>query len=239
MISGLLLLIAGTDLFPWQLPFFKWFLGKIQFSWRLYGAATVLLCTAGGIYFEKIYITSIHKKGAVILMLGLAILSGFPILVHTWNTKLYPVEQLRLSDKIINGVEYVPHDFFYPFQISTRNRVNTDESKVTITDGRRQKLGYFFSFIRESEGEPQEYSLPLIYYYGYRGTLTDENGSVKSIPAFRDENGLVQVSDEGISKGTINVFYAKTTVQKLSEGISLCTLLLLFLTIRKKHPDEK
>ena len=234
MIPGLLLLIVGTNLFPWQFFIFKWFLGKIQFTWRLYGAATVLLCIAGGIYFERIYSESSHKKQALILMLGVAILSGFPILIHTWNTKLYPVERFTLSDKIINGVEYVPHDFFYPFQVSNRNKVLTDESQVEITDGRRQKLGYFFSYTRSTEG-PLNYSLPLIYYYGYKAQITDENGSVREIPVSRDAMGLLQVSDEGVPKGTIHTFYAKTTVQRISEGISLCTLfVLLFFACKDK-----
>ena len=168
-------------------------------------------------------------------MLAIAIVSGFPILVHTWNTKLYPIRQFTLSDKIINGVEYVPHDFFYPFQISTRNKVLTDESQVHITDGRRQKLGYFFTYTRSTDGA-LDYSLPLIYYYGYKAQISDENGSVKSIPVTRDDLGLVQVNDTGIPGGTIRVFYAKTTVQMVSEGISLCTLiLLLFFAFRNKR----
>ena len=82
-----------------------------------------------------------------------------------------------------------------------------------------------------------DYSIPLIYYYGYRAELTDENGSVRTIPVTKDDLGLVRVNDEGLQNGTIRVRYAKTTVQLIGETISLVTLagLLVFHLKNKKR----
>lgn len=233
MLCGLFLLIVGTDLFPWQ--FFKWLLARIQFTWRFFSPATVLLCIAGGIYSAVFFTFAANKKLAAGLVIFAAMLTGFPMLIHTFNTKLYPVENLRISDKIISGVEYIPSDFFYPFQISERNKVQPSGTDVTIFNSWRRNLGFIFSFEHETESEPMDYSVPLIYYYGYKATLTGENSTEKLIPVTRDNLGLVRVNDEGLQNGTIRVWYAKTRVQIIGETISLVTLTaLLFFFLKNK-----
>ena len=101
LIAGLLILIVSTGAFPWQ--FFTWFLAKIQFSWRFYGPASVLLCLAGSLYFDMLLSGISHRKTAIALMLTAAVLSGVPVLIHTFNAKMYPLERLILSDKIVSG----------------------------------------------------------------------------------------------------------------------------------------
>ena len=89
LLSGLIILIVSTDLFPWII--FKSFLAKIQFSWRFMGPASVLLCIAGGFYFDMILDSLSHRKLAIVLFFTAAIASGMPILFHTFNTKMYPL----------------------------------------------------------------------------------------------------------------------------------------------------
>lgn len=238
LIAGLLILIVSTGAFPWQ--FFTWFLAKIQFSWRFYGPASVLLCLAGSLYFDMILSGISHRKIAIVLMLTVAVLSGMPVLIHTFNAKMYPLERLILSDKIVSGAEYLPPDFDFFFIESNKSRIIYDEAKAEISGARRQKLGFIFSFERDPEGEAMNYSLPLIYYYGYNANLTDPDGNVRQIPVSKDEIGLVRVNDEGLRQGTIRVAYEKTAIQKISEGISLCTLyVVLFVIFRKRARSVK
>ena len=87
-----------------------------------------------------------------------------------------------------------------------------------------------FSFVKESSTESLDYSIPLIYYYGYQAKLTDENGNTGPIPVTKDEIGLVRVNDNGLKSGTIRIAYEKTTIQKISELISLLTLVGITVT---------
>ena len=239
LLAGLILLTASTDFFPWRFFLFKWFLSKIQFSWRLLGAASMLLCAAGGEYFDMIYSAAHRKKAVLGIMLAAAVLSGFPILAVTFSIKMHPIEKLNTGNKIISGAEYMPPHFDYMYLDQKRDRVMADETKTSVYDARRQNLGFVFSFERLWEGDALNYSLPLIYYYGYISDLTDADGKERKIPVSRDENGLVQVSDEGLPAGTIRIRYEKTAVQKAGEMISICTLLFLCFLVFRRDPVLK
>ena len=232
LFAGLFLLAAATDLFPWE--YFRFFLSRIQYSWRLLGAASVLLCAAGGIYFDMIFSSARHKKLVISLMFAAAILSGMPILVCTVNEKLVPLENLTLADKIVSGAEYLPPGFDYLFIEQNKDQILYDKSETSISDSKRQKLGFVFSFENKFENNKQNYSLPLIYYYGYQAELTDEAGSTHSIPVTKDDIGLVRINDEAVKAGTIRVSYEKTTLQKISEWISLLTFIVILFKICQK-----
>ena len=153
---------------------------------------------------------------------------------------MYPLERLVLSNKIVSGAEYLPPDFDFFFIESNKNNIICDETQVSLNGSRRQKLGFVFSFEKEEQGEPLDYSIPLIYYYGYTAKLTDEAGITAPIPVTKDGIGLVRVSDEGLRSGTIRVAYEKTMVQKISEMISLTTLIIiLFKSLRRKNRQKE
>lgn len=234
MVAGMIVLAVSTDFFPW--PAFNWFLAKIQFSWRFLGPGSMLLCIAGGIYFEMIRSWTTHKKAALAAALCIAVISGMPVLIYTFNHKLYPLDRLILSNKIISGAEYLPPDFNIDYIDSNKNNIRADESLTAISNPRRQKLGFVFQFERIEGDEEAYYSLPLIYYYGYRASMTDAEGTVRPIPVGKDDMGLVRVSDEGLRSGLIRVSYEKTTVQKVSEAISLLTVcgVIIGLSYRKR-----
>ena len=78
--------------------------------------------------------------------------------------------------------------------------------------------------------------MPLVYIYGYTADLTELNGNRHASPVAKDEMGLISVSDEGETSGTIRIAYEKTTVQKASELISCLTLAaVLIMLLRKKR----
>ena len=238
LIAGLLVLIVSTNLFPW--PVFNWFLAKIQFSWRFLGPASVLLCISGGIYFDIIHSWVSGKKLAYSLMLSIAILSGLPILIYTYENKMYSLDRLTLSNKIISGAEYLPPDFNIDYIDYNKDKIQADETRTIITNARRQKLGFIFTFERIDGKDPVFYSLPLFYNFGYTASLAEPNGTERVIPVTKDEIGLVQVSDESLNTGTIRVGYQKTMVQKIGEGISLLTLfsIIFCILIRQKNSQK-
>jgi len=233
MAAGVFLLIVSTDLFPWQ--FFTWLLRRIQFCWRFFGPASVLICVSGAVYCEAL--TKSFRSSRLIsgIFFAAAVLSGFPILIHTFDHMMYPVENLQLTNRIISGVEYIPPTFDYLQIDKNKDRIFTDDPQTVFHDSRRKNLGFTFSFERESSGEAQDYSVPLIYYYGYTAELTDENGEIRKIPVTRDSTGLVRVNDEGLRIGTFDIAYRKTNIQKAGELISLLTLLALLLTSFRKY----
>ena len=232
MLIGVLLLVAATDLFPWRL--ITWLLLRIQFTWRMLGPAAVLLSLAGGVYLEAIIISAANKRFVISVFLAAAMLSALPDLLIVFREKMYPVSRLDLSNKIIHGAEYMPPDFDPAFIDFNKDRINTDEDLTHIFESRRRKLGFVFSFEHIAGDGPVSYSVPLVYIYGYKADLTDQNGNRRPIPVSKDGMGLILVSDEGVPDGTIRINYQKTTVQKISEVISYLTLAVLIVWLIRK-----
>ena len=222
---GLLLLVSATDLFPWR--FFKWFLLRIQFSWRMLGPASVLLSMSGGMYFDELVRISPRKKALIYAAAAAAVLSGMPILIITYKDRLYPYSRLVLRDKVIHGAEYMPPAFDPAFIDVNKDKVNTDDELTRIIESRRRKLGFEISFERIEGDEAVFYEVPLVYIYGYHARLTDENGVSKEIPVGKDDIGLILLSDEGHPQGTFRVDYQKTAMQKAGDLISALTLVCL------------
>ena len=234
---GVLLLFLSTDLFPWE--WFQWILIKIQYSWRLLAPATVLLSLSGGIYIETLYSDSANKKRIIILTVLAAIFSGTPLLINTSVNKNVPVEKLSLTNRIIHGAEYMPVGFNIDFVDDNKDHVLYDEKSITVTDYRRKGLGYHFSFERSGTGDPENYTLPLIYYYGYKADITGRDGKTNEIPVSAGMMGLTTVSDEGSPQGTIYVHYEKTVIQKVSEAISLITMTAVLFVMISRNRNKR
>ena len=233
MIISLLLMLISTDFFPWHLVHSIFV--RIQFSWRLLSPATVLMCLAGGIYLNFLYISFQNKKLILISIFCAAVLSGMPILIYTFTARMVPVSELNLTNKIITPEEYKPRTLSRTFVVQNQDRTLADSNRSIITEYKRDKLGYVFSFERITPEDSAVYSVPLVYYYGYIAELTDAQGKVHKIPVLRDDIGLVQVNDEGTQEGTFRIHYEKTKVQIASEICSLATLLfVIYRSVRKK-----
>lgn len=211
-------LVMATDLFPWML--FKWFLMRIQFSWRILAAASALLSVSGGILLREVLQGVRDRRLRVTIGLLIAVLSGLPIPIHTFRTKLVGNEKLVLQNKQVSGAEYMPHGFNVPFAYKNGDTVLPDPEDARVVSHKRRGLSFSFGFEKDDDTETA-YSVPLIYYYGYTAVLSDDAGDPVPVPVGKDERGLVRVSDAGLRRGSIRVSYEKTTVQRVSEWISL------------------
>lgn len=142
-------------------------------------------------------------------MLLSAILSGLPILVYTYENKMYPLTHLTLSNKIISGAEYLPPNCNIDYIDYNKDKIQINVPHAIVTNTRMQKLGFVFTFEQNDSKDHVFLSLPLFYNYGYIASLAGPNGTERVIPVTNDEIGLVQVIDEGLSGGTIRVGYQK------------------------------
>ena len=237
LIFSLPLLWMCTRAFPWQWKIFLPLVTRIQFAYRLLLPATVLLCLSGGIYVsilagklpERL---STGKRDALCLMvLGLFCFfsTAFPILRDVTTNHTVEKQQFIMQDNRVSGGEYLPVGMASDFPGKNADTVLLSESDVplTITAHKRQGLGFSFSYELPEDSGSVRFSLPLIYYTGFQGTLTAEDGSVIHPDISPDERGLVSLNNGGISRGSVSVTYQKTAVQIVSECLSLLSVLFL------------
>ncbi len=238
---SILLIWMCTRAFPWTWKIFLPFVTRIQFAYRILLPATVLLCLSGGIYFAEIIIERSATAALMLLAVFCFFSTAFPVLQESVIRRSVDKSLFVMQNNRVSGAEYLPQGLDSDFPDKNADTVfipnNNTDLRITFHD--RRRLTFRFSYeLSEDSGEVR-FSLPLIYYTGFRGTLTDENGKIIHPEIGWDEKGLVSISNSGISKGTIYVGYEKTAVQRIGECITLISIFCaaMFL-IRKKH-DKK
>ena len=75
------------------------------------------------------------------------------------------------------------------------------------------------------------YQIPLLYYKGYAAELISDDGRIYSVDVYTDNNnrGDMYVSVPAGVSGTVKIFYAGTTAQKISMWISGITIIVVGL----------
>ena len=145
-----------------------------------------------------------------------------------------------MQDNRVSGEEYLPLDLDKDYPGKNADTVNLAEADIplTITAHDRQKLGFSFTYeIPEDSGEVH-FSVPLIYYTGFRGTLTTDDGNVLYPDITWDDMGLVSLSNEENTSGTVSVKYQKTPVQWIGECITSLSILAVIWVSRKRTGSE-
>lgn len=234
VIIGLFYIVATSFLFPWNIfPFSK--LSFIQFPWRLYEFVSFFFALAGGYYLSQLLQTNKQK----IIGISMIVLGSMLVIVNDANYYLndrsfYDIqaEPNDLNRYHLGGFEYlpskVPHSEYF---LERRDSIATDKSVIKIENFSRDK-GLTSMEIHTAERGIVE--LPLIYYKGYKATLNNQD-----IGIGESNNGLVAVP--AYQPGKLEVWYAGTSIQKISwyitiiSIIALCAYILLFNRKKKKR----
>ena len=232
LIAGILYMIGATNLFPWR-PF-AWLLQRLQFSWRLLLEVSTLLPLAASVYFRE-YFEEKHTFLALsVITIGCAV-CAFPIYEDTVANRSVSAEtDFVMQDNRAMGEEYLPQGLTAEFIDKNGDNVLCD-TDAEILSHKRSGLSFTFSY--SGAGEGTDFSVPLTSYYGFKAELTDEDGNTEGIPVGRSDNGLVSV--RGTGSGTIRVWLEKTTAQRVSECVSLCTVVLIGVYCLRKRRSAR
>jgi hypothetical protein len=233
LLFGIVLMICSTDIFPWK--YLVWFLNRIQFSWRLLMPVSVLFPLCGGFYLAEL--CSGHMKSAMLcLMIGCAV-CAFPIYRDTVINRTVPEDEFIMQDNRVAGMEYLPSGLRAEFIDKNRDTVKCDPEDVQILSHKRRGLSFTFDFSYSGDAEKLTFDVPLIRYYGFRGTFTPENGTRIPLEIGRNKVGLAQVQVDSIPSGSVTVAYHKTMMEKIGEAVTAATLLGIgaFMIFRKKR----
>lgn len=220
-ISGILLLLSTTEVFPWKI--FGHILAPLQFPWRLYFLVIVLFSLGSGILFNKFF--KLENKIFKIIL----IFSIIPvIIIGICNFKYKKVESV---DKYYESFgEYLPAKFEKEYAISKGDTISSEKPADINFIRNNSKL----IITIENSDEYNELELPLIYYKGYQAIMGDNR-----LEVFETENGLVGLKLENITSGDISVKYGGTLIQKISKIVSLAGgLILVFYLIIKKKKEK-
>ena len=231
---GIVSLILSTDLFPWA-PF-AWFLKRIQVSWRFLAPATVCLAVccgdllAGLLPAERPRLRKFGLAALALFCIGLSI----PFYRECLTKHIGINNGQILADKEVQAGEYMPLGLTIEYIYTYKDTVLPDQADAEVVSHKRNGLDFRFSFTASPEGETR-FTLPLIYHFGYRASFTDADGNTTPVPVGKDDKGLIQLCTEGHDAGSLRAYYAKTTLQKLSEGVTAATCFAIFILLLRRR----
>ena len=227
--------ILATDLIPWAR--LNRYLSFVQFPWRLFVLATVMLAVADAIILTVFIRSSLEPHMPCMRVLTVLVFAIFTVCAF----------------RVISNAGVTYYDYsqdYYSYQPYTANVIAGEWLPKTVTD--RDSLvadsahmytdsGDDLAFVRNRGSVlaqiDRDYAyadVPLIYYKGYRAVLDTGEETIR-LSVAPGENGLCRVFLNG-NRGNLTVKYAGTILQHLASLISLLTgLFLIVLLLYKKR----
>lgn len=232
------LLVIETKLFPWKLidktPFVS-----IQFPWRLNMFTEFFAAFGIGVQVKEFFDKRLIQKKRLVQSIVLCMLLGIFHLNIVWQ-----VEILRYEDypenyiEILSNTNEVGFCEWLPSEANLNQTVRSDNKHV-VYSGDNTFEGIYHddgSFEFEAMGIRGRCTIPKYYYLGYAATYKNEDGSVSSLPVWKNEdNGLVMTELSG-NEGTVRVYYKGTLLQRVSRWTSLISVIgviILFYIYRR------
>lgn len=200
VIVALLSLFMASTLFPWH--WLAAVLQTMQFPWRLYLVASVLISFCGG---PILSILSGRIHLATLAVCLLILLGSFGLNTH-WAISLRGTVTENPYPSFPAGCEYLPKTVNYGNLIT----LSSSGSNILVPLGYNQ-----YQFDHKREGDCV---LPLIYYPGYQA-WTDG----KSLRVSETSEGYVVIKNAPV--GTISMAYTGTLLRKGAMVISSFVLL--------------
>ena len=217
---GCFCLFLSSSLFPIK---FWWILKFIGYPARFYIFAVIFFAIAIAIVMH------IGLKGKLLRSVALYSLIAVSILVGLAEADARNVSYISFS----NG--YYKNDPNRTYSISSTSLIpaNTKHNElykgnsVFFDDGSERYItardGTSIEF--DVEGSEKYADLPLLYYYGYTAELLDADGNLTPVKLDGEgENKVCRVYLSKVGKGTVRVWYRPTSLQNLSLGITVGSL---------------
>lgn len=247
ILIGLVLLLCMTNFFPWKK------LEKIgemlQFPSRMEIPVSAFFSIACGIICG--YLAKKGKKTKIaILAIIVVYQSVFSIVclascVKEIEKQLYVDSKEKIAIEqdfkynVCDGI-YLPQGAdFYDIQMNMRHlfereKYTTNNDNLEVIEYEKENLNIKLKF--QNNNEPDSYiEVPMFYYYGYVA-VSDNNSEYK---IEKGPSGKIRVYLGENEKGTIEIYYKNTVIQKTSIVISVVsTVAILGYVIVKKRGEK-
>lgn len=229
LLLGVLACWMSTNTFPWgwlgALPVVGHLLLAIQFPWRYFSLATILLALVSTCAVSALRRGRYAQPVAVLLLS--ASLLGVGIFYHSYlptvdATYLGDRAQMIYADNKISNMSWYYDSLYLPDgAMENRDGFVCDATVTTVEVAwvTRQN-GVTVICCNESLGQPGYAELPLLYYPGYK--ILNVDGEI-----FRTPNGMVGITVPTGYSGEIRVAFREPKRWLVADLVSLGTMLVL------------
>ncbi len=219
---SVIILIISTDLFPWHK--FQFFLNDIQFSFRLIQSATVLLCLAGSLCISRICQSRTGHLYMIAQFL-LCLITAIPVYYNITQVQLKNSIGFSIQNDTIYGGEYMPPQLSRAYIRSHIDIIKDTAQKAQFSNIQRSGLSLRFNYETDDISDNICFTVPFIYYKGYAAEIQSSGSDITEVIAEPADNGFVRIRGTYHPDGKVRVWYKGTTIQTISEIITLMTII--------------
>lgn len=242
LIGGAIFAFLTTDIIPWAR--LDKYLSFVQFPWRLFCLATVMIAVADAIvlycfiktFMEPLMQSSMRVLTVLLLIISAAIAFRF---ISYADVTYYDYSDDYYSYKPFTGTIIAGE--WLPQSVEDRGKVVVDSDHMYDDKGGDVDFARVKNTVEADIAEAYEYvDVPFIYYRGYSAEITSEDGVKQKLTIDGSGvNGLSRVYLNG-QKGALKVKYSGTVLQWISTIISILTVLGLIAEriIRRKNAKK-
>lgn len=232
LVVTILSIFISTKYFPWNIM--PEILKTIQFPWRLLGLASFGMSMITG-YIIKIT-NEKYKKIFTLIISIFIVLTGYFGIITSKDT-IFSKEQIlkpTIPNHMSMGVqmEYLPRktitNIVYYYNRNQDIAITSGEATTKILDNKNLNLKSQI----ELTTNKATIELPRLYYLGYVIKLTDENNNTDIIKYYENKNGFIEL--EVNKSGILKVSYEGTLANKISNYVSIITIIICILIIINK-----
>lgn len=222
------LILMETPYFPWDAvkqfsAITNMIVTNIQFPFRFLGITMLCLSVLIGYMYEQIKSDESALVGISSVFLGsvlvTVLLSANYIISDFGANGKFDYIPDEFNDYTVMGAEYLPKGIADDYEsISTP----TGEEGIEIADWHRENGRIYVSVINNSSEEKMLH-VPFLYYRGYRA----KELAGTDLTVVKDDNAFVGVVIPNGYEGDISVYYKEPFLWRISEIISILTILLI------------
>lgn len=237
IISGIILMIFMTKIIPYDK--LEKIGGMLQFPSRLEVPIAAFFSIASGIICYKLF--EEKKKLKYIILIGIIIWQSLASWV-TYQSCLYEMKKtygvtgnIKVGDEFLYNVcdgVYVPADTNYEYARSGTLEEQLDKDIIK----KYEKNGLSINLVYEKNENTKYIEVPLFYYYGYVAK-SQEDGTFYETE--KGKNGAVRILLNDKQKDEIRIYYKTTNIQKTGLIITIISVLLTILYVKKRRQIEK
>ncbi len=236
---GVIALVMSSNIFPWDLveriPVLGSALSKVQFPWRYLTIATVMAVFAG---LMALYLIAAHteRRNYAVALAGVMVLMTLISEGGYVSDLLHDVEaENTISDHTISYTSdllYLP-DTALNTQVYYQRLISCyGTSQILGVDENRGIKSYTVANTSEVEDVVE---LPIFMYEGYRAR---DIATGQTFEIYAGSNKYMAVKIPGNYNGTFEVKFVEPVLWRISEALSVLTLLTLIVLGILKRKNE-
>ena len=228
---GTVLSLLITDIFPWKV-FNNTPINSLQFSFRLFPIAICFIISG--------FVLVLSMESRTVKTVSFALIAVLSVVFAVNENRGVEATELSLSfgEEFLDtegtyyvgmGTEWLPIEADTSSYFGKEIKVVFEGSDGDFEIPSGWELSSFsynkYSF-EDTDGAVAMYTLPLVYYKGYKAYITDEDGVKTALPVHKNKKGLLSIENPDCKAGIVSVVYKPTAVKIVSVIISLICLYL-------------